>query len=99
VRITAHKQKIWLACTHTSLAGSTVVVLQFGARGALLGLGFVSVKTVRVTDDDNGYVASNTQANLFRPSSVAFVLVHPSCGLQQAGQQGHHALCSVSACV
>jgi hypothetical protein len=39
-------------------------LLQFGARAALLGLGFVTVKTVRVTDGDNDYVASNTQVRL-----------------------------------
>ena len=46
--------------------------LQFGARGALLGLGFASVKTVRLTDGDNDYVASNTQVSLSRLLPATF---------------------------
>ena len=57
--------------------------LQFGARGALLGLGFASVKTVRITDGDNGYVASNTQA---RPLQPCFCSTCAECMLQAAAQ-------------
>lgn len=70
--------------------------LQFGARGALLGLGFASVKTVRITDGDKGYVASNTQARLLQPCSAVHVL-NACCRLRHScWQRGNVHVAGVS---
>jgi hypothetical protein len=65
--------------------------LQFGARGALLGLGFATVNTVQVTDGDNDHVASNTQASWLGCPSVTSggQFARRTCSLMAAGT---HAL-------